>query len=384
MIKKLKSIIWKVRFGGLKKSSVCLLHEECRNIMHKMVLHDIDYSILPAAQEVFYITPLILFFFIKNVIRHFLVKCHLKHLYPVYMMSCVEYIHPKIVITFIDNSSIFHAVSRHYKKAAFYAIQNGIKCRHDVTDSLPPAPHPGSVISMPHLVCFGQHDIDLHKKYGHCIDYYHPVGSLIGGYFKTEIEPGRAPIKYDLCLVSQWRRGIMNGDFFPEMKIAYEQLNEFVRRYVDERELKLCVATCRSNGDEQLEEQVYYRGLFGDAATVLRFDRLDFSTYRAMDKSRVTISVDSCAAWEAFGWGKKVFFCNFSADDALDFPEPGLWSLNRAGYEEFRQKLDYLLAIDEKEYLAIATEKMRRIMNYNFSLPAHKYIRNIIREEIKK
>lgn len=380
LLKKIKQLYPRIKFRNPRRSDILLMHEECLNIMEMMVLTGLNYSILPASGEVIYVTPQILFHFIKNLVRYYLLDKKYRNPYLLYLLSCVEYIHPRIAITFIDNSAAFQVVSRLYKKAQFYAIQNGIKCVHDVTDSLPPPPHPGSVISLPHLICFGRHDIDLHKQYGHKIDEYHTLGSLIGGYFKSVVSPGRGGSSYDICLVSQWRRLIMSGEIFPEMKRAYEKMNEFVLKYIDERSRSLCIATCRADEREQQAEQEYYRKYFGDKAEIIKFDRLGFSTYHAMDGSRVTISVDSCAAWEAFGWGKKVLFCNFSSDRALDFPLAGPWAINEDNYKEFRQKLDELLEIEEEEYLKTAKPAMKYVMNYDPANPTHKQVRKILQE----
>ena len=43
----------------------------------------------------------------------------------------------------------------------------GMRIRDCLKDSRPLFPQQGSVISMPLLVCFGQHDIDMFEKYGH-------------------------------------------------------------------------------------------------------------------------------------------------------------------------------------------------------------------------
>lgn len=361
---RLLNIVKKLKFGGLKKSRLLVLHEECHDILQATVLDGLEHSVLDASAGKFYFMPAVVFLMAKNFFSKRLLNKEPVSLYVLYLLSCLEYIKPAVVITFIDNSGPFQALSRLYRGAEFYAIQNGVKTRGDVT---------AGAISLPNLFCFGQHEIDLYRQYGHQVDRYYPVGALIGGYYRSRVVPEGKP-QYDLCLVSQWRSAVMNGTACPALKLGIDRLNGLLARYVSERGVSLCVATCF--GSE--EEKHFYHTAFGGRATIVDYDRLNLSTYGAMDQSRVVVTVDSCAALEAFGWGQKVLFCDYTGDRDRELALPELCLSQAPDYAEFSAKLDRLMKIEKDEYLAAAGQRMKYYMNYDLRRPAHDRIRSLI------
>lgn len=371
----------KIKFSNPEKNDVILFHQYNSGILQKVLLDGIDHTILPADREEFYLTPQILFYFIKNIILNFPAFLKYGSKYQMYVLSCMDYIKPKIVITFVHNCFLFQSISRIYSKAEFYAIQNGIMNESSVTDTLPKPPMKwGTTISMPNFICFGKYEADLYSKYGHRIDRYYPLGSLIGGYYKTRVAVQESPIEFDICLVSQWRRSVMMGSESLEFKKAFNVLDNYLSEYVKERNYSLCIA--RFLNDQG--EKDYFHELYGDRVRLIEYDRLNMSTYAAMDRSRLIVTCCSCAALEAFGWGKKVLFCNFTDNRKYDFPVEGLWFLSKNDYKEFKNKLDYLFAMKKEDYLRATKNTSRYVMNYDFSMPVHTYVKNIITKAVKQ
>ena len=99
-----------------------------------MVLKDIPATIYGTDMKLIYISMSILFnavkylFYIKwsAILRHHnLTTRFRKELGKIYLFSIIDYINPKVVITFIDNHGLFHMLCREYNKSSFIAIQNG-------------------------------------------------------------------------------------------------------------------------------------------------------------------------------------------------------------------------------------------------------------------
>jgi len=368
-----------VRYKKHKRNDVLVFDEVGSNILDKTILTDIEHTILCSRKEVLYLNLKIMVCLMKNIIKAFFRDKH-RTLYLLYLLSCVESVKPKIVITLIDNSYLFQAISRLYTKAEFYAIQNGVKLEVTLED-MPKYPPEAKLISMPNLFCFGRQIVDIYKKHGHKVDHYFPIGSLIGGYYKSQASSSSADIQFDVCLVSQWRNDFMCSDQCAELKRSFDTLNRFLSRYQKERGLKLCIATC----SVEQGEREYFKDFYDiPSVEVNNFNRLDFSTYRAMEKSQVIVANDSCAALEAFGWGKKVLFCNFTGMADYNFPKPGIWSTNKVDYDDFSNKLDNIIKMDYENYYSDANETMRYVMNYDFSKPAHVFIKQLIYDKIEK
>ncbi len=61
-------------------------------------------------------------FNLKGVKKSSLLGC----IYKIYLFSIIDYIKPRVVITWIYNSCAFHWISRRNNGCEFYAIQHGI------------------------------------------------------------------------------------------------------------------------------------------------------------------------------------------------------------------------------------------------------------------
>ena len=346
-------------------------------------LMGLDHAILPTRRETFHLSPAILWRMLKNL--RLIDEWRLGRLFVVYLYSCLEYMDPDVVITYIDNDPFFHRLSRLYRGAAFIAVQNGVKTPEGMATHsqhpmgwLPEPPAWGSRTSMPELFCWGEHEVEIYSRYGHEVDRLHPVGALMGGYYKSVVAPEAPPIEYDVLLVSQWRASVMQDGEYPYLLKGKTLLHEFLAKYSAERRPRLAVALCSKDP----RETHYFRDYFGTEAALVAFDREGLSTYRAMDRAEVSVALSSAAAYEAVGWGKKVFFCNFTGVDARDCPRKGFWSLETSDYADFRARLDRLRAMPSDEFAREAGPHMRYLMAFDPERPAHAAVRERVLEAL--
>ena len=378
----------KVRLNSPRKGDLVLFDNENSDMLSMILLDGFDYTILYTRQEIFNLSPSILFIMLKNILKpqFFSLMKTMKIsgvLLLTYLYSCIEYINPKVVITFIDTDFHFQWISRVYKKAKFIAIQNGVRTNYDMRIKLPSSPHPASTISMPDLVCFGDYEKELYARHGHMIDRFHPVGSLFGGFCKNAFDQERVNNELDICLISEWEILSLTSEYYKEAKSGLVMLYDFFGRYLDEYckkdHLNVCVAT-RTGGGEEAD---YFKEKYGDKVKLIMQDRKKFTTYRAMDRSDVEVGFVSTSLREAFGWGKKILACNFSRDENYDFPISGIWSLERGSYEAFKEKLNFLRSMSTDEFKAQTVKERKYLMNQVDGLPAHIYIRKMISENLK-
>lgn len=385
----ISKLLSKIRFRNPEKSRVVIFDSSGSEILEKAVLYDIPHSILPANMEVYHISLPLIFFMLKNVrvvldrIIKPTGKNRLKnivlHAYRLYYLACMECIRPQVVITFIDNSDIFQWLSRNYRRAEFYAIQNGIRDKWCLTTALTFSSEEKCQISMPNYFCFGPYVEDLFHQYEQQVDNYYPVGSIKADYFKAEKSDfARSEIKYDICLLSAWRENIMMGNSLPEIRRALEKLCNYLELYISRHNLSLCVATCSLEEKNLINEINYYDKYFGSNYTISsrRFDNL--KTYDSMEKSSVMISTFSTVAIEAYGWGKKVLMCNFFNVEDYYIPIDEICSVNEPDYDTFECKLTKLINMSESEYCEKTQLNAQYLMVYNPDRPAHVAIRDII------
>ena len=392
----------KISFKNPTKNKVVIFDNENSQILKNAVLNDIECTIVHCRREMFHITLPLLYLMIRNAIIFIkksslnlegVKKSSLKGcIYKIYLFSCIDYINPKIVITFIDNSRTFHWISRKYENCEFYAIQNGIRTDakrlhyeeqnyfversvHFSTD----------IISMPNLFCFGKYESDLYKKHNHDVDNFYPVGSLKGGFYKTRISVKNTKVYFDICLVSDQLLSFSEGHILSQYELGVGYLHKLVHKYVAEEHLSCCIAMRSTAKHDQKIEKEYFVNIFGDRATIIERNEKDmFTTYTAMDRSSVIVTLNSTAVFEVFGWGKKALFCNLSGDDFNQLPLPVICTMNVNNYEIFKSKLDYLRQLDENEYREITRSHARYLMNYDFENPTHTVIRKMILEYLNQ
>lgn len=372
------SLLRHIEYRHLSKSRVVIFDSAGSEFIEKLIVKDIDHMILPVRKEAIYIFPALFVLFLKNLVWVYLFYRKYRGIYLVYLLSCIEYIKPQAVITFIDNNSLFHAISEIYNKAEFYAVQNGVRTKGSIGKPVCSKGN-GTASSRVHFFCFGRHEIDLYKRNGFMIKRFYPIGSLVGSYYRSSSKPPQR--KYDLCLVSQWRHSIMFTEEYLAIKNAIITLDNYLYKFVEKTKgLTLCIARC----SQDPREEDYFKNRYGKQAQIINFDRKALSTYIAIDSSEVILTFSSSAAYESLGWGKKVLFCNFSANPEDNFPIEGICSITETDYNIFERKLDWLIKVDNEKYSQLTKEDSRYIMSYDCHVPTHEFITKKLTEVLGK
>lgn len=376
---------------GHSIAKIILFHPEGEDILKKLVLFDIGYTIFDPSTDVdnrwgsviraicqgvrLYRDSIPRIFFSLNAARSFLRKCR-----AILIANQIRETNPRGVVTFTDNSGLFHVVCEHCKDIPFLAIQNGGRYVWCARDS---RPDPESIYHIDEYYCFGPQVERLFERHGHDIKRYISCGSLVGGYFfSTHPEPKmhEAAI-YDICLVSQWHSHFSDVHAVPK---GFERLNEaiirvteLVARFVHEQSVKVCVAL-RQNDPA---ERDFYISHFQDMCVFQEPDRLSFSSYKAVDASNVSVGLNSTLLSEAFGAGRKVLFVNpFNEEHLIPTEQDGPWRLSEPSYEMFRDRVAELLHMDASTYQIAASTAMVDAMSYDFDHPAHGVIRRRLLE----
>jgi len=366
------------RFKNPSQADILVYDMASVDVLHRTVLYDQQYAVLPVRGEVFYFS----FNILQNMF-HYRTHMGFSHLflklYFVYLLACLDYISPSVVITFIDNDRTFQWLSRHYLKADFLAIQNGMRRKSCVDNKAFSPTHPCYKISMPNLVCWGPADIDLYKSYGHLIDNYYPCGSLWADYYKTSLAKPNCEISYDLCYVSDWSYAEVVCGQPPGFKEGIETLLAFFVRYTVERRLRSCISL-RTSDDR---ESTFFQTYVGNQVKLIEREYGAMSTYAAMYKSRVIISMVSSAAVEALGWGKRVLLCNFSGDANWDCRQDGIWNCSEPEYTFFAARLDTLRTLTEEAFQAETLLYRNATIAFNPAAPVQEFVRQWLAERKK-
>lgn len=387
----------KFSFNNPRKTDVLIWDSMNNDILSRYTLYDIDHGILPVRGEIVFLSPQIIKNSLKILLNLFF-KRLLKSeemsdfgLMRVYSLACIQYINPKVVITFIDNNPTFYWLANTFLKATFYAVQNGNRIYNTTLEyfhdniGYPPYDLETDTFSVrqilkitkeTRLVVFGEHEIAFYRKYNPDIGLCYAIGSLKGSFYRYIFLKETPKIEYDLCLVSVYRRSGVDNSF--RYKNDLETTVNYVYQFIQETGSSLCIALANEGLQEEYD---FYRKKFGNNVTLIENNKKKFSVYEAMCKSKVIVS-DSTALIEAFGWGKKVLFCHNTCDPYADHTFSDICTANDVDYNCFKNKLMYLFELDEAIYIDMTRDAQKYMMNYDPDMPATIFLRNLILKDL--
>lgn len=302
-----------------------------------------------------------------------------------YFAMLLRLLKPSIVITFVDNSDLFHRVARlNSGRMRFLAIQNA--ARYDVVEL---APEAARKIFIPEFACFGDYERDLYTAKGAQVASFYPIGSLRESYYRsywksqgTHFES--APYDYDLCVIAEASPGWDKK--YPGSEDAIGKVAAYAVRYAKEHGLRLVIAGKRDMAPDTERAKIHHRDTevswyekyIGTETPITPRVRDQFTTYGLISRSRLSLALMSTALREGTSRRCKVLYCNFSGDSRWDFCVNGIWSLTQDSYEEFSERVDYLLAMPFEEYRAQSQEMSTYVMNNSDVRPTYLILSEII------
>jgi len=368
------------------KTEIILFHPEGEEYLKRMVFQGLEYTIFDPSKDVIYSFKAIiktifdsLKLNIELFAKSFFSVRQAKNFYrkyqAVYIANQLREMKPKVILTFIDNSSIFHLVCEAYKEIPFLAIQNGGRHSWCVDEALP---EPEMKYHIGEYYCFGPYVQKLFEKHQHPIEKYITCGSLVGGYYFSTHKSSLVQDEkiHDICLVSQWHSHFSDLSAMPRgwMRLgeAIDVLTGYVARFAAEQSTKVCIAL---RSDKQ-DERDYYIKYFKGNCVFQQSERLTFSSYKAVTNSKLVIAINSTLATESFGAGLKVLFVNpFGEKWLKPTSNDGPWYISEPDYEKFSDYASRLLDMETDSYLQKAGMEMENVVSYDLEKPAHTVIR---------
>ena len=307
---------------------------------------------------------------------YFFARC--KKLPLAYLCALIWLSRPSQVLTFVDNSMLFHEASGYLPGIRFIAIQNGIRFPDSSDYRLPPNRKLQS-----ELLCIGQNDIDGYEMDRISFRQITPVGSLRNSLYVAESSPTTSDPDlgvFDICLISMFdiRTPILpRGD-------SYQVLVEYVARYIQANpNLKLTIASRHSkeeSPEEYAVEMQYYKNFFSGSNYLMCLSNKLYSTYRIIDSSKVNISFGSTASIEAMGRGRRSLICQPLLVEELQLKVKRDWYLSGSTYDEFSNQVDKFLTMSDAEYSSKYEADIEYFAGPFNSKPTHVVLGNMISE----
>lgn len=328
---------------------------------------------------------------IKIIIKFFInLKLILKpnfFLQDIYFLSVIEFLEPKLVLTFIDNSLQFSKLCKVNKseKINFLAIQNGTRLEWREQDFLFKKKlikkNLNLSYSLSHFLSFGEFENDELKKYGINIKKITYVGSIRLANFLKDLYLKKINIskhKFDICLVSDYGAWInkyygLNINDFTKAEEGMIKLIKFTIKFCVEKKLKFILSFKRKYKTEgYLEEQSWYKKILTKEEYNYILNNSNYknedTSYKCCFESKVVLGNMSALLRENLAFGNKILSCNFTKKNLYDFPIEGICKLKNCNYDEFCKRLIYIIKINKKTYFSKITKRKNYLVeHYDFN-----------------
>ncbi len=362
----------KITFRLPLQRDIIIFDRECSNeIVENLFKDNYKYFILDNHPRLIYLNPLFIIQFIYLLIKRLNFREKIKRqVFHIYILNIVRYIKPKLIITFIDNNSIYSWLTQNHNECEFIAIQNGLRQRCDSAEL--------STLNHQHFYCFGDYDIKKHSEFGCTIDKGYPVGSFRAGLVLSNHEFVKK--KYDICIISSDGRQNPNAIKKTNDRIAAinnRKIDKIIKKYISDNNLQLVVALSTDNN----YEKNYYKSVFGENVD-MKERRDSLSTYETIRMSNVSVSFMSTMILETIALGNKGVSIHFE-DTNLYFDYPETVRYLYKDYALFSKYMNELLQMTDSEYTKEIKNTRKDVMNNDSNNPPHKIIKKHIENIIE-
>ena len=297
----------------------------------------------------------------------------------VYMTKFFHKVHPKIIITFVDENLRFWEISQKYDFAKTIMIQNGRRSEtEEVFGSISNRKGNGE---LPHwrvdyIFCFNP---SIGRKYAEFLG-----GEIkpIGSFKNNSLLKVAGEIIYEILFISEWEPeneiGIykkIDGTFFKWEEFIKTDIHilQFLDSYCFENKIKLNIAGRKGIGQDQ--EIRFFEANLNKCEWNYLPRINDLSVYEYISKSDTVISISSTCGYEAFGRGKKtVFFAirnKFSKLESEKFgwpetlPDEGPFWSDSLNFQNLSIVLNYVRGLEVDKWEKIFDEYHEKLMMFD-------------------
>lgn len=282
-----------------------------------------------------------------------------------YLISIIQIVAPKVIITNIDNSlKLFEICKLFYKKIDFIVIQNASRYDIKLNEYLYKKKLANIDLNKKYFIsnffCFGKFEENHYKEYNLKIKNFIPIGSLRLANFFKYVEENKIKIRknfYDVCLISEPCLGRDKYLDDTNNEKGFAAVAKFAIKFCINNNLKFVFASKRLNNTEshRNEFSFFKKYLDNTEFKYLLKNKIDrsiekFSSYKTIFESKVIVGTSSTMLREKLSVGGKILACNLTKSQLWNFPIKGIFAMNDCKYEKFEKRLLSIYFMPQKEY----------------------------------
>lgn len=300
---------------------------------------------LDPQKKIFFMSFNFFFLFIKNIIKNIFSKKpnYIKTLSISYCLALVEYIKPKCILNFVDNSYLFSYLDSKLSNTKFITIQNGFRCNLSFNKN-----------NYYYSNIFLFSDLDKEKFLSNgCVikslNILGPIRSLYYNNISNKFKIDKFKKAHDICFISQFPailKFTKNSEIQKKILYSINITNSFLKKYCDENRKKIIICMRGSSEDEKS----FYKSFgFDESLLVPRSKTNPWQTYNLIEQSNITIGFSTSCVQEAWSLGEKAVICDFTGTNYFNLLNKEL-ILKDADFKTFSQDLSELIYINNEDF----------------------------------
>jgi surface carbohydrate biosynthesis protein len=307
-----------------------------------------------------------------------------------YIDCFIEKVQPRLVVTFIDNHSLFYYISERHQDVKTLFIQNGLRGAQ-FFEGLASRISLGDSLQVDYMMTFGSCVGAEYAKY--IQGFVVPIGSIKNNLMcKAQTQQ-----KGVLAFVSQWHHsGFFMGDTFYSQEEFYKQTDRLIVqcmvRYAEKNNKRLMIIPrhLKDSDLHEMEEAYFGSLMMGNKPEFLEQSGY-YPNYEAVDSVEVAVTVDSTLGYESIARGNKTAIFStrgtYLGIEGIGFgwprdsPDEGLFWTNNPDLDSFNRILDYLFEVKDEQW-----EKDVESTNYSSLMvydPGNSILKKILEKELR-
>ena len=388
-LKKLISLLIRteIKFGNPKKS-VLVIYDDTSIEDFKNILKGRDYFVMQVRAE-----KIDQIFFSWKIFL-LVIKNYKNNLLTSYLISLLNIMETKLVITTIDNSFKFSEIAKIlHKKIKFIAVQNAARYDFDRNSLLfklkKSDQDDNKKFFIPNYYCFGQYEVNSCKKNNIKAINFYKAGSLrLSNYLQYLKEKKIKTIKnkYDVALISE--ASFIKDKLWDMEGIdkSFGQLAKFTIIFCKKHKLRFIFITKREKGIHQERELKFYKNNLNKnefnflVKNAMRVDKKKYQSYKTIHESNIVVGMCSTLLRDKLALEGKILACNFTPLNFYNFPISGVCLKKNSSYNHFEKKMLENLKMSNKKYFSqINNSKLIKLNKKNLTFQIiNKHIDQII------
>ena len=320
------------------KNKILIFDKEGSDDLDKYVLSDIQNNKVYDLEIItIYFNIKFIIKFLKNIFYTHINDCSfIKKIYIIYIKTEIEFIDPQIIITYNDDSSIYHELTYIINNRTFIAIQNGLREKF-IRDRIK------HNINHDYLYCFGLKDREKNKSTHWLVKNLRPVGSLRVGIALSKFNSLKK--QYDICLISEYEPRKKNDPDNHHWNDHWLLVTEIMAELLRKRNYRIIVAL---NGHGGIKERDYFQSIL-PSNPVFTNPNKKLDSYRAIMESDITVGFCSTLLLESLALNSKVLQINTAQDNSyFDFDSKFIHEYSQIN--QLETKIDELVSMPYDSY----------------------------------